>query len=129
MKKYQGIITRLGNGTIGKNGITTYSIIEIGDTLLQKVKIPTSLDSFLTAGSTATLHMRGSLLLGVDLANGKSYCYKAKPLVGGLLALVGIPLIPFFGFGLLFMWQGVSEILNYLAVNELQSQGAVSVSI
>ena len=132
MSTYQGELTSLGNSVI-RNTVTTYSIIEIGDQVIQKIKVPNSLDNFLVKslkqGGTTKLYLSGSLLVGVTLSDGKSYCYKAKPIAGLLILLIGIPLIPFFGVGLFFIWQGFGELRNYSLSKELANQGATQISL
>ena len=127
MKKITGTITRLGNATINKK-VTTYSIIEIGSELLQKVRISTGLDSFLNAGSTATLFVRGKSILGIKLEDGKFYCHKSSPISALILIIIGIPLIFLFGLGLILIFFAAGELLNYQVTSQLEREGATPVS-
>ena len=132
MSTYQGELSSLGNSVV-KNAITTYSIIEIGEHVLQKIKVPNSLDNFLVKslkqGGTTKLYISGSMLVGVTLSDGKSYCYKAKPIAGFVTILFGILTIPFFGLGLIYIWHGFGELSNHNMCKELVQQGATQISI
>lgn len=132
MSTYQGEITSLGN-SVTKNAITTYTIIEIGDQVIQKIKVPNSLDNFLVKslqqGGTTKLYINGSMLVGVTLGNGKSYCYKAKPISGLIIILFGILTIPLFGLGFIYIWHGFGEFTNHSMCKELVQNGATQISL
>jgi hypothetical protein len=132
MQVIEGSVTLLGNATIA-NKVTTYSVIEIGGQIVQKVRVPTSLDNFLTRAlnqdGTSKLFLRGKLLVGVQTPEKKIYCYKANAFAGLFLCIVGVPLIPFLGIGLIFIWQGVAELKNVAAVSELKAMGATPISL
>lgn len=132
MSTYQGEITSLGN-SVTKNAITTYTIIEIGDQVIQKIKVPNSLDNFLVKslqqGGTTKLYINGSMLVGVTLGNGKSYCYKAKPIAGLVIILFGILTIPLFGLGFIYIWHGFGEFTNHSMCKELVQNGATQISL
>lgn len=69
------------------------------------------------------------MLVGVTLSDGKSYCYKAKPISGFIIILFGILTIPFFGLGLIYIWHGFGELSNHSMCKELVQQGATQISI
>jgi len=131
MQVVEGNLILLGNATI-QGKITNYSVIEIGDRILQKVRVPRSLDNFLSRalqqnGST-TLYLNGKILCGVRTPEGKIYCYKASPIAGFFLCVCGVPLTLVFGLGLLFIWQGVAELRNASVTGKLQAMGATPIS-
>lgn len=131
MKVVEGNLTLLGNATI-QNKITSYSVLEIGDQILQKIKVPRSLDNFLSRAldqqGTTTLYFQGKILCGVRTPDGKIYCYNARPVAGAILCVLGVPLIPVFGIGLLFVWHGISELRNAAVTSQLKSMGATPIS-
>lgn len=132
MKIVEGNLSLLGNATIQRH-ITQYTVIEIGDTVLQRVRVPTSLDNFLSralkqSGNTK-LFLNGKVLCGIQTPEGKLYCYRAKPIAALILCAAGIPLIPFFGLGLLFLWQGIGEFKNYSIANKLRGMGATAIEL
>ncbi len=129
MKEIEGYVSLLGNSSVSGKGVTTYSVIKIGDKVLQKIKIPTSLDSFLIVGERVTIYMRKSIILGVKREDGIIYCYSARPFMAVLLILCGIPTLLVFCIGILFIWMGWAEILNYQFVAELKNKGAIEISM
>jgi hypothetical protein len=132
MKIAEGNIVLLGNAKIS-NTATTYSVIEIGDQILQKIVVPNSLDNFLSRAlaqqGRSKLYLSRKVLCGVETPDGKVYCYKAKPISGLIMCIVGIPLIPFFGVGLMFIWQGAAELSNYGVTSKLKAKGATALSL
>ncbi|PUE06700.1 hypothetical protein B9Z51_12165 [Limnohabitans sp. T6-5] len=129
MKEIEGHISLLGNAVVSPKGITTYSVIKIDEKIIQKVRIPTSLDSFLIVGERVTIYMRKSLILGVKREDGVLYCYSSKIFLAIILILLGIPLIPFFGIGILFVWMGWGEYLNHKIIKELENKGAIPINM
>src|SRR5438128_7128260 len=118
MKTVEGSLKLLGNSSWTEK-VKTYSVIEIGDHLLQNVRVPVSLDNFLERAlresGTTRLFMSRSLLLGVGLPDGKLYCYKSLPVpLSVLLMGVGLLLTPLFGMGLLLLWPMIGEFRNGL---------------
>ena len=132
MQVVEGNLVLLGNATI-QGKVTTYSVIEIGDQILQKVRVPRSLDNFLSRAlqqnGSSTLYLNGKLVCGVRTPEGKLYCYKANTFAGALLCILGVPVIPVFGIGLVFIWQGVAELRNASVTNELKAMGATPISL
>ncbi|WP_306393319.1 hypothetical protein [Telluria beijingensis] len=131
MNTIEGNLTLLGNATI-QNKLTTYTVVEIGDRILQKIAVPSSLDNFmsraLNQNGTTKLFMQGRLVCGIQTPDGKIYCYNARPVVGAILCLLGVPLIPFFGLGLLVIWQGVGELRNASVTGRLKAMGATPIA-
>lgn len=90
MKEYSGRLQRLGSSTISTNALgksfIVYDSIEIGNTILQKVRTARNLSDYVAdgLGSEVTLYMNGKLLVGVKLSSGKVYYWKrsiASPLL------------------------------------------------
>jgi len=120
----------LGNATL-VNKFTTYSVIEIGNQLLQHVVVPNTLDNFLgralhQPGDTR-LFMSNLTLLGVGLPDGKLYCYPGRSDLGLLFCILGILTTPLFGIGLLAIAIGATELRNARMANDLRAQGAIAV--
>ncbi len=93
MKEYSGRLERLGSSTITTNPIgktfVTYDSIEIGNTILQKVRTARNLTDYVSdgVGSEVTLYMNGKFLIGVKLASGKVYYWK-RSIVAPLFQLI-----------------------------------------
>lgn len=132
MKIAEGPISLLGNARIN-NKVTTYSVIEIGNQILQKIAVPNSLDNFLSRGlnqqGVSKLFLRGKVLCGIQTPDGKIYCYRANPVAGVILCVCGVPFILFFGVGLLFIWQGAAELMNYALTSKLKAMGATALKL
>lgn len=145
MKKISGNLTLLGD-SITSGAMTNYSVIEIGDQVLQKIKVPRGLDNFLTRAlsqiGVTTIYLNGKVLLGVTLPDGKTYCYDAKvwKITFVIFILVGLPLIEIIGLGvgaaiftavifIPFYINIFAEIRNYYITTELKSQGAIGIAI
>jgi len=131
MQVVEGSLVLLGNATI-QGKVTTYSVIEIGDQILQKVRVPRSLDNFLSRAlqqnGITKLFLNGKIVCGVQTPEGKIYCYKASTIAGLILCIAGVPLTVVFGIGLLFIWQGVAELRNASVTNQLKAMGATAIS-
>lgn len=98
MQEISGRLTRLGSGTVAMTNVgksfVSYDSIEIGDTVLQKVRTARSLSDYVSdgLGHDTTLYMNGKFLVGVKLPNGKVYYWKRSPLAPMLMLLAFVPL-------------------------------------
>lgn len=132
MKIVEGNIVLLGNSSI-KTQTKIYSVIEIGNTILQKITVPISLDNFLGRGldqhGNSKLYLSGKVLCGIQTPDGKIYCFKTKPISALVSCIFGVPMIPFFGLGLVFIWQGIAELKNHAVTSKLRSMGATALSM
>ena len=132
MRVVEGRLTLLGNSTMDSKQ-RIYSVIQIGDHLLQKIYVVNAMDSFLQQSlnqpGTTRLHLLGKFLMGVQLPNGKLYCYSNNMIWPLVVMGCGVPLIPFFGFGLYVIWLGVAELRRVLAGKSLQSMGGIPCSL
>jgi hypothetical protein len=76
MQKASGVLRTLGNSTVTSSNVA-YTVIEIGEEVLQKVDIPKPLDNFLRHGlesaEKTTLHLVGRTILGVETPDGRRY--------------------------------------------------------
>lgn len=95
MKEVNGVLKMLGSGStvktqVGKSFVH-YNSIEIGDTILQKVRTAQSLSDYVERGlgEQVTLFLNGKMLVGVRLADGKTYFWK-RSLIGPILGLLCI---------------------------------------
>lgn len=93
MKEINGRLKMLGSGTtiktqVGKSFVH-YNSIEIGDTILQKVRTAESLSDYIGRGlgEEVTLFLNGKMLIGIRLADGKTYFWK-RSLIGPVLGLL-----------------------------------------
>lgn len=84
---------------------------------------------FLIVGERVTIYIRKSTILGIKREDGIIYCYFARPFMAVLLILCGIATLLVFCIGILFMWMGWAEILNYQFVAELKNKGAIEISM
>ena len=132
MQMSEGVISMLGNSS-GNSKARTYSVIEVGSTTLQNKVISSSLDNYLqraySMGGISKLYLRGKLILGVELSDGKIYYYRGNSLFALINIILGIPLILFFGLGLFIIWQGVAEMGNVKVGDELKRRGGVAVKL
>ena len=145
MSEYQGELTVLGDA-VSNGAMTTYSIIEIGGAVLQKIKVPSGLNNFLpralNQNGKTTLYVNGKVLIGVKLPDGKLYCYDAKvfKILWYILILVGLPVVEIFGLGtgaaiftavifIPFYINILAEINNYSVSSQLKAQGAIPVGM
>lgn len=113
MQRIEGIISMLGNASVGK-GLSKYSVIEVDGKLLKDVEVSGDLDNFLRRGfqdaQPITLWVeekagsRASMLMvGIKLASGKTYArgwWQMKPAPEVVICVL---LIPMFGYGLLML--------------------------
>lgn len=96
MREISGVLKMLGSGTAGRNqagkSFVFYTSIEIGDTIVQKVRTAQSLGDYVERGlgQEVTLYFNGNVLIGVKLPNGKVYYWKRSLLVPILCALICI---------------------------------------
>lgn len=110
---------------------TKYSVVEIGDTLLNNVRISTSLDNFLRKGlnrDEITIYATGRSngVIGAVRLDGKTYV--AAPFMNRFILVLGIALgiitIPLFlaGIGLiiktLVVWSNEKWRREYIASND-----------
>jgi hypothetical protein len=76
MQKTSGVLRSLGSSTVS-NDLVAYTIIEIGDEVLQKIDIPKPLDNFLRFSLQSVeqtdLYIVGRTILGLKTADGKAY--------------------------------------------------------
>lgn len=148
MRVVEGVISLIGNSST-QNGVTKYSVIQIGDETLQRVKSSESLGNYLAMalkqGGRSKIHIRGKMILGISLSDGKTFCYKPNYFGAAILAVIGLGLIgwvlswsniianPFAYFvgavGGLTLVQVYGEYLNYQNVKMLRNDGAVAISI
>lgn len=132
MKIVEGNLTLLGNATI-QNKLIKYSVIEIGDQVLQNTTVPNSLDNFLSRAfkqqGNTKLFLNGKVLCGVETPEGKLYCYKANFSAAIVLCVAGVALIPLLGLGLIFIAQGVAELKNHDITKKLKEMGATVVTL
>lgn len=110
MKTIAGEIKLLGNSTINK-GVTEYSVIEIGDTILRNMFVTAGLDNYVQRGLTqdgeCTIHFLKHKIMGIHLPDGKLYC-EGEPFGTTFFIfwiILSIFAIPFFGLGLVSLWQ------------------------
>lgn len=96
MDTYSGAIQMLGNSSVGDYEVD-YSIIEVGSHVLQNIKIPKGLDSYLSTshknGSNLKLWVSRNRIMGIEVDGGKSYYAKIKVRSQWYALLVGS--IPF----------------------------------
>lgn len=144
MREINGTLKMLGSGStiktqVGKSFVH-YNSIEIGDTILQKVRTAQSLSDYIERGlgEPVTLFLNGKLLIGVRLANGKTYFWKRSligpvlgllctlPMFGGLMAAsnsilvsVGVPAL----FYTLLFGSDLKQVLSYQA--RLSAMGGI----
>ena len=148
MRIVEGVVSLIGNSST-QNGVTKYSVIQIGDETLQKVKSAESLGSYISMalkkGGASKIHMRGKMILGVSLSDGKTFCYAPNFFGAAILTIIGLGLVgwvlswsniianPFAyvigGLGALTLFQVYGEWLNFQAIKKLRNDGAVSISI
>lgn len=76
MQKTSGVLRSLGSSTVSSDFVA-YTIIEIGDEVLQKIDIPKPLDNFLRFSvqsvAQTDLYIVGRTILGLKTADGKAY--------------------------------------------------------
>lgn len=132
MRKITGEIHLLGNFVMSR-GITEYSIIEIGDTILHDMYISSGLDNFLQRGleqgGISTIYSADHRIMGVHLANGKLYCQGEPfgPTFFSFWIILSIFAIPLFGLGLVSLWQAYQTWKIRSNSQELQAMGGIIV--
>ena len=76
MIKASGVLRGLGNSKMS-SGFVAYTVVEIGDEVLQKVDIPRPLDNFLRFSLQSVeetdLYIVGRTILGVKTSDGRTY--------------------------------------------------------
>lgn len=94
MKTATGPLKRLGQASLGPT-YNVYSMIEIGDQILSKVKIPHKLDGILTEGlrtknPTTLSIMAGNVIMAVKIEGQDRYIAKMN---WGMVAFAGLVLL------------------------------------
>lgn len=143
MKAVSGQLMKLGSGTVAVNqagkSFIKFDTIEIGNTIFQNMRTARSLSDYLSdgLGTVVTLYVQGKLLIGVKLANGKTYYWKRSlaapilmiiPAVMGGLVVAGITQNGFFGllgFAAVYAIAARGEILHITAQSKLAADGGI----
>jgi hypothetical protein len=142
MREVSGQISMLGNSRESRGG-STYSVIKIGSSLIEKLQCVDALENFVHVardkGDNCTLYIEGRRLVGVKLSNGDFYCYKMNILFPLAFLAILVFLLPFClmlfwlvvpipALAVLF-WLGIRELKIALAGRKLKAQGAVPLSV
>lgn len=106
MRKIIGQIREIGNGTSfdGGQGGYEYTVIQVDEQLLQKVKVSQSLDNFLKKARSSSDKVmlwtiydnKKNRLVGIEFPDGKRYVtgwWQMKPITGMILATIGLALV------------------------------------
>lgn len=118
-EKISGVIKTVQGqqGQVGNRVATwwQFSILEVGDRVLQGVVVPGKLVVFLNAGDRVGIWLDGGAVVALERADGKLF------LVGfrepGLVSLVlGIALIPVMGIGFLMLFSRYATSRKYNAI-------------
>lgn len=141
MQLYEGRLKKLGTAQAG-TGQKKYSLIEIGDSIVQNVVVNNKLDNFLDDGLQTTesaklwtipMGIMGTGLVAVEVEGGKKYIaapfsFFAIFFVFGITALFGIIAIfsgmnkgiPYIGALLLALscWTFYRTIFQYVAIRK-----------
>jgi hypothetical protein len=80
MEQFEGIVSELGDAAIvgtGEGSRSTYTFVEIGDTMLRGLKVLSGIDGKLVSacrsGERVTLYRKNDWLIGIKFSNGKTY--------------------------------------------------------
>lgn len=143
MKVISGQLVKLGSGTVSLNqagkSFFKFETIEIGDTILQKLRTARSVADYIHEGlgTNVTLYIQGKLLLGVKLANGKIYYWKRSliapvlmiiPAIAGGLTVATITQNGFFGFlgfAAVYGLAAKSEVSHLVSQSKLAAEGGI----
>lgn len=122
IKKIVGVVTSVGDGVFGGGstaGVTTYSYMELADgtvftTLRVRTGVSSQLESAITSGETAELHVaqmkKYSILVAIRVGDGRLFGTRiAGPGFGdycvlAVLVAFGVPMTAFLGAGLVALW-------------------------
>lgn len=104
VREVKGHLTLLGNSK-GLNSKREYSVIEIGDQVLQSISISTKLDNFLRRAlkwdGQCVLYLVNDIVFAITTPDGKTYCDpKDGYIFESLLGVVGVFAV-LYGFELL----------------------------
>ncbi len=95
MNKFTGVITRLGNAVTNEVA-HKYSVVEIGDKVIQNKFVSNGLVNYLeqavASGESVSLWVLNHQIVGIKLANQKTYATKYK--VGWRTVLLLVASIP-----------------------------------
>ncbi|WP_145754406.1 hypothetical protein [Nitrospirillum amazonense] len=119
---------------LGEHFSTTYqcnyTLIKIGENILQKPIVPLSINNFLDVhdgGDTNIYYIKlfftNPIFVGIETPYGDKYCTKRNILMSLFLLLGSIFLVPFLGFGLLFLPSAFSSLAIDCAAAELRGKG------
>ncbi|MDE1145009.1 MAG: hypothetical protein PW843_00095 [Azospirillaceae bacterium] len=129
MKQISGRLTMLGDSIV-KTNQCDYSLIKIGNNILQSVVVPSGINNFLDVhndGETTIYYVDPFLfrkvIVGIGLPSGEKYCMGPGFFTSVMLLLCSIILIPLLGFGLLFLPTAVGSLVVDSAAAKLRDQG------
>lgn len=131
MKKFTGVLKKLGDASM-ERVYNNYSMIQIGDEVLTKVKIARKLEPFLEEGlrtkSPITISlMAGNVIMAVQIEGQQRYLSKYNwggMGVGAVVMLIAAyaffslskSIIPPIAVGGIFYWFFLRTVLDYLKI-------------
>lgn len=130
-KVVEGALSMLGQNKSNSRA-TTYSTIEIGDQILQKVVVPNVLTDYLERGlkfaEPMKLYMQRNVVYGFQLPDGRTFTYKRGP--GAMIAFfcLGALTAPYV-IGLFIIYGGVQEWKLRKLTGTLAAQGATVIDM
>ena len=95
MQEVTGVLQMLGSGVVSRNTVgksfVQFDTLEIGGKVLQKLRTARSLEDFLSRGlgDQVTLYLVGNFIVGVTLADGKTYYWSRSKTTVVLVVLCG----------------------------------------
>ena len=105
MKEFKGILSKVGESTYknslntGTNIIDTYSYIQIGDSIIKKLKVYSGINGELRSalGQEVTLYTKGNYLVGLKYPDGQTFASAGDNLFLNIMLFItflgcGIPL-------------------------------------
>jgi len=127
MEPIKGELKLLGNNISNKVGYR-YSLIEIGDTILQDIIILDKLQNYLSTSlnkdGDIILYIHKNIIYGITTQDGKTYCTKVKntPMYYiSIILLIGSPPIGL----ILFIYYKISRSKINKFLKEMESEGAI----
>ncbi|MDG3442632.1 hypothetical protein [Nitrospirillum amazonense] len=135
MRSVTGRLSLPGNGIVAGK-FSKYSVVKIGDIVLNNIHIAESLDSFLnvhTQGDT-TIYWNGNWLSGrqiraIRTPSGDLYYLKRSILFVTFFVVFSILTIPILGFGLLLLPALLADFNYCLAATEFKAQGGIPIPL